>query len=78
MTLAELQPNDVAIIEEIQDGDLGVKAMRRFREMGLTKGTELRMIRRAPLNDPIEISVRGTLFSIRGENAEHIIVSKKD
>ncbi|MDA7597896.1 ferrous iron transport protein A [Verrucomicrobiales bacterium] len=78
MTLADLQPDDVAIIEEVQNGEMSGKAMRRFREMGLMKGAEIKLVRRAPLNDPIEISVLGALFSIRGENAKHILVSKKE
>lgn len=77
VTLADLKPGDVARIEAFESGALDAKAMRRFREMGLTRGTGLRMIRRAPLDDPIEISVRGALLSIRGENAIHILVSKQ-
>ncbi|NNE93490.1 MAG: ferrous iron transport protein A [Verrucomicrobiales bacterium] len=77
ITLADLQPNDIAVIKAFHENDLDAKAMRRFREMGLTTGTEIKLIRRAPLNDPIEISVRGALFSIRGENAKFIEVSQE-
>jgi Fe2+ transport system protein FeoA len=43
--------------------------MQRLLEMGLTPGTELEVVRLAPLGDPIEVRVRGYLLSIRKENA---------
>lgn len=52
------------------DGD--VEMMQRLLEMGLTPGTELEVVRLAPLGDPIEVRVRGYLLSIRKENARLI------
>lgn len=46
--------------------------------MGLMSGTEFRVIRYAPLGDPIEISVRGSLLSIRGDEAKLINVVKQE
>ena len=48
--------------------------MTRLREMGLLPGTEVRLIRRAPLGDPLEFSVRGSLLSLRQSEAELIVV----
>lgn len=38
---------------------------QRLREMGLTTGARVDVIRRAPLGDPLDIRVRGYHLSIR-------------
>lgn len=50
-------------------------ALRRFRELGMLPGTLIKVIRRAPLGDPIEVAVGASLLSIRGEQAALIAVS---
>ncbi len=52
----------------------GIPAMTRLRELGLLPGTLVKLIRRAPLGDPLEISVRGSLLSLRKAEAEQISV----
>ncbi len=47
---------------------------RRIMDMGITKGTEVRVRKVAPLGDPIEITVRGYELSIRKADAEMIEV----
>ncbi len=74
MTIADLVPNDTAVISGFAAAG---SHLRRFREMGLMSGTEFRVIRYAPLGDPIEITVRGSLLSIRGEEAKLINVVKQ-
>ncbi|MCB1231242.1 MAG: ferrous iron transport protein A [Verrucomicrobiae bacterium] len=49
-------------------------AFRRFREMGMLPGSEIRIVRLAPLGDPIEITVGASLLSLRREQAEMIAV----
>jgi Fe2+ transport system protein FeoA len=44
----------------------------RLLEMGLVPGTEVIVTRRAPLGDPIELSVRGYKLSIRKAEARAI------
>ncbi len=55
---------------------MGVKgpAGRRYREMGMVRGEIIRVIRVAPLGDPIEIELKGYHLSLRKEEAELIIV----
>lgn len=48
----------------------------RFAEMGLVKGTIVKVIKKAPLGDPIEIEVRGYCLCIRQTEAEHFEVEK--
>jgi ferrous iron transport protein A len=43
--------------------------MQRLLEMGLTRGTEVEVIRVAPLGDPIEIRLRGYFLSLRKAEA---------
>jgi len=73
--LSDLAPGDTAIIQEFLSPG---KALRRFREMGLMPGALFKLIRRAPMGDPIEISIMGSLLSVRGEDAIFISVKKVD
>jgi ferrous iron transport protein A len=47
---------------------------RRLLEMGFCNGVTVHVIRRAPLGDPIEFSLRGYHLSLRAEQAKHVIV----
>lgn len=47
-------------------------ALFRLREMGLIPGACLTLIRRAPLGGPLEISIRGSLLSLRKQEADLI------
>lgn len=49
---------------------------RRIMDMGLTKGTAVRVRKVAPLGDPIEITVRGYELSIRKSEAENVLVEE--
>lgn len=43
---------------------------RKLLSMGLTRGTEFTFVKRAPLGDPVEISVRGFSLTLRRSEAE--------
>ena len=47
---------------------------RRIMDMGITKGTDIRVRKMAPLGDPIEVTVRGYELSLRKADAELIEV----
>jgi Fe2+ transport system protein FeoA len=49
-------------------------AFLRLREMGVLPGTLLKLIRTAPLGDPLEIQVRGYSLTLRKSEAEHVLV----
>jgi ferrous iron transport protein A len=68
-SLASLKPGSSAVIKGFFSDD---NAFMRFRELGLLPGTTIKVIRRAPLGDPIEISVRGSLLSVRDHEARFI------
>ncbi len=67
--LSDLEQGTRAVIASIPSGDT---SMTRLRELGLLPGTTIKIIRRAPLGDPIEISVRGSLISLRANEAKLI------
>ncbi len=47
----------------------------RLRELGLVPGTRIRVVRRAPMGDPIEVSVRGSRLAMRLSEARQIHIS---
>jgi ferrous iron transport protein A len=46
----------------------------RLLEMGLTPGTAVTMVGRAPLGDPLEVEVRGYRLSVRRSEAARVEV----
>jgi len=71
VTLADLEPNQKAVITRIQgEGTL----RRRLMDLGLLSGTDVTMERSAPLGDPIEVLVKGTHLSLRREEASAVQV----
>lgn len=69
--LSELRPGEKGVIIKILGRG---KALRRIMDMGLTPGTEIKAVRKAPLGDPIEFEVRGYNLSLRKKEAELILV----
>ena len=49
---------------------------QRFMDMGITKGTEVKVIKIAPLGDPIEVELRGYNLSVRKDDAENIVITE--
>jgi Fe2+ transport system protein FeoA len=72
--LTELTPGDEAIIVDINNK---ARSKDRLCELGLTSGTVLRVIKYAPLGDPMEIKVRGYHLSIRNSIAKEIRVRNR-
>ena len=60
----------------VQRIELSGATKRRLIEMGITPGTKITVLKRAPLGDPIEILLRGYTLTIRGTDAEQIHVSE--
>ncbi len=50
----------------------------RLLEMGLTEGSECRVLRYAPLGDPMEVKLRGYLLSLRAAEAAGVLVQPTD
>lgn len=49
---------------------------RRLRDMGLVPGTEVKVIGRAPLKDPVALRVRDFTITLRNNEADCIMVER--
>ncbi|MFA7692570.1 MAG: ferrous iron transport protein A [Candidatus Hydrogenedentes bacterium] len=74
-TLFDLESGAVARIVGIQ-GNTPLSLRRRLLDMGITKGSELRVERHAPLGDPVEIIVKGYRLALRLSEARIIEVEE--
>ncbi|WP_195282285.1 FeoA family protein [Harryflintia acetispora] len=69
MTLRELRPGQRGVVVAMRcEGAL----RRRLLDMGLTRGTLVRLLRIAPLGDPLEIALMGYELSLRRADAGKI------
>lgn len=69
MTLKEMKPGQQGTVASIST----TGAMkRRIMDMGVTPGVLVKVVKVAPLGDPIEIHVRGYELSLRKDEAEQI------
>ena len=68
-TLKELKVGETGTIKKMH---VSGALKQRFMDMGLTKGEEVKIVKIAPLGDPIEMIVRGYNVSIRKADAENI------
>lgn len=71
LPLTSLQIGAAATVSEIK---LHPEQRGRLLEMGLLVGTSVRLVRFAPLGDPLEIKVRGYHLTLRRHDAEQIWV----
>ncbi|GAB7022405.1 FeoA family protein [Salidesulfovibrio brasiliensis] len=58
------------IVTVSAQGELG----RRIRDMGLIPGTEVRVIGKAPLKDPVALRLKDFTLTLRNSEADHITV----
>lgn len=71
VALSALAVGASAVIKEFPKSGT---AFLRLREMGMSPGTRITLVRTAPLGDPIEIKVRGYSLTLRKTEAEHVLV----
>lgn len=71
MNLARLKPGEKGRITAI--GAIG-PLKRRLMDMGVLVGEEVRVIKVAPLGDPIEVTIKSYNLSLRKREAEGITV----
>lgn len=73
MTLDDLKTGEEGVIVKV----LGNGAFRqRLLEMGFLPGSKVRVIRYAPLEDPVEYEVKGYHVALRHEEAARVLVEK--
>ena len=69
--LSELRPKDKGRIVKV-GGKGGV--YRRILDMGVVSGTQIEVLRVAPLGDPVEVKLKGYNLSLRKTEAANIHV----
>ncbi len=74
MLLSELKVGDKAEVTAVKAESA---TSRRIMDLGLIKGTRFRVVRVAPLGDPLEISFKGLYLAMRRKEAEGIMVEKQ-
>ena len=70
--LDQLKPGQQCKLIDI---DLGGATGQRLIDMGFIPGIKIKVIRNAPLVDPVELEIRGYNVSIRHSEAKHIEVN---
>jgi len=71
--MGELPVDSRAQVVEVRGSG---KHQRRMLDMGFVPGAEVRVIRKAPLGDPIEYRIKGTAVALRQEDADTILAEE--
>jgi ferrous iron transport protein A len=73
--LSSYKPGQKGRIVQIRGaGDLRLRMM----EMGFVKGTEVEVVKYAPLTDPIELLVKGYHICLRRDQADSILMDSPE
>lgn len=70
-TAVDLKLGEKAIIKDIDNSHF---SSRRILEIGFTPGQEIELVSKSVFNDPIALSIRGTIIAIRRNEASCIII----
>ena len=62
MTLAESKEGQTVVVRKVKGPG---PSKRRLMDMGISRGTELKVERFAPLRDPIQIKLKGYSLALR-------------
>ncbi len=71
MRLSELKVGDKAEVTAVK-AESAIR--RRIMDLGLIKGTRFKVLRVAPLGDPMEIVFKGLYLALRKKEADGILV----
>lgn len=70
-TLNEVEVGEVGTIVRVADTGI---IRRRLFDMGITPGAQFSFRKKAPLGDPIEITIRGYELTLRKVEAQNVVV----
>ena len=72
ITLRSMHANQSGTIDSVSaTGELG----RRIRDMGLVPGSQITIVGRAPLKDPVALRLRDFTLTLRNNEADLIMVN---
>jgi ferrous iron transport protein A len=69
--LSELEPGQKAMVNKIE-GDSSTR--RRIMDMGVVRKASIKVIRKAPLGDPVEFEIKDYKLTLRKRDAENVMV----
>ncbi len=72
MTLNMLLPGQSATVIGVSGGD---SVSSRLREMGFVPGQAVKLLRLAPLGDPLKCLIQGSRIALRNREAERVVVA---
>ncbi len=68
LTLEDIKVGELAEVSGFKKNNKTM--IDKLLAMGITRGAEIKILRFAPLGDPVDIEVKGTNLSIRKEEAK--------
>ena len=71
-TLCDLEIGGKGHVKAVDSQDRRMR--RHITDMGITPGTEITLVKEAPMGDPVEIALRGYTMSLRKADAETILL----
>lgn len=74
MMLKDLEPGDLGVVLGFEKSSVDYR--KKLLAMGLTHQTQFKVIRKAPLGDPIEIEVRGYNLTLRKEESALVKIER--
>ena len=74
------------LLSEFKIGEMGVivsvagtgKVRRRLFDMGVTPGASVMLKKKAPLGDPLEVTIRGYELTLRKDEAELVMLNMEE
>ena len=72
MTLDKLAPGQECTIADVT---LEGVELQRLLDMGFIEGTPVKVVRNAPLMDPLDIEIKGYLIALRRNEAKGVEVN---
>lgn len=73
MTLDRMNSGQSATVVDVT---LEGASLQRLLDMGFVEGTRIKVLRKAPLLDPFDVEVRGSLVAVRRTEACRIVVTE--
>ena len=85
-SVGSINVGDVVTLNTVLIGTSGIivkvngegRVRRRLFDMGLTPGAEVFLRKKAPLGDPLEITLRGYELSLRKDEAQYVEIKVTD
>ncbi|WDV46727.1 FeoA family protein [Clostridiaceae bacterium M8S5] len=75
MPLCSLQVGKKAMVKKLICQGL---SKRRLLDLGITKNTTIKTVRKSPSANPIAYNIRGTIIALRNQEANNILVTPID